>query len=94
MLATGMPLIFAIGTSLVAVAAFGATTAASYAASGLIDWPLAALFVVGGIIGGVAGVALGAALATRKQALGRVFAGLVIVVGFYITWRGVSALAV
>ena len=34
MLATGMPLTFAIGTSLVAVAAFGAATAASYAISG------------------------------------------------------------
>ncbi|WP_219924852.1 TSUP family transporter, partial [Halomonas sp. ND22Bw] len=41
MLATGMPLPMAIGTSLVAVSAFGAATAASYAASGLIDWPLA-----------------------------------------------------
>ena len=34
MLATGMPLTMAIGTSLVAVAAFGAATAASYAVSG------------------------------------------------------------
>ena len=91
-LATGMPLIFAIGTSLVAVAAFGAATAASYAISGLIDWPLAALFVVGGIAGGVAGVLLGKALATRKQALGRVFAILVIAVGLYIVSRGVIAL--
>jgi uncharacterized protein len=31
MLATGMPLIYAIGTSLVAVVAFGASTAANYA---------------------------------------------------------------
>ena len=91
-LATGMPLIFAIGTSLVAVAAFGAATAASYAISGLIDWPLAALFVVGGIAGGVAGVSLGKALATRKQALSRVFAILVIAVGLYIVSRGVIAL--
>jgi hypothetical protein len=38
---TGMPLLFAVGTSLVAVTAFGLTTAANYAISGLVDWPLA-----------------------------------------------------
>ena len=58
-----MPLIFAIGTSLVAVATFDAATGASYAISGLIDWPLAALFVLGCIVDGVAGVSLGNALA-------------------------------
>ena len=91
-LATGMPLIFAIGTSLVAVSAFSAATAASYALSGLIDWPLAVLFVIGGVAGGVAGVSVGKALSTRKQALGRVFAVLVIVVGLYIVSRGIIAL--
>ena len=55
MLATGMPLTFAIGTSLVAVAAFGAATAASYAISGLVDWWLAGLFVLGGLLGGFIG---------------------------------------
>ena len=39
--ATAMPLINAIGSSLVSVTAFGLTTAASYACSGLVDWPLA-----------------------------------------------------
>jgi uncharacterized membrane protein YfcA len=91
-LATGMPLIFAIGTSLVAVAVFGAATAASYAVSGFIDWTIAALFVLGGIAGGVPGVLLGKALAARKQVLERVFAILVIAVGLYIVWRGVIAL--
>ena len=52
MLATGMPLIYAIGTSLVAVVAFGASTAVSYAVSGLIDWRLASLFIAGGLLGG------------------------------------------
>lgn len=36
-LATGMPLSFAIGTSLVVVSALGLTTATSYSASGLVD---------------------------------------------------------
>ena len=58
--ATAMPLINAIGSSLVAVTAFGLTTAASYAVSGLVDWPLAILFIVGGALGGLLGIKLAA----------------------------------
>ena len=39
---TGMPMIYAVGSSLLAVGASGLTTATSYAFSGLIDWPVAA----------------------------------------------------
>lgn len=92
MLATGMPLTFAIGTSLVGVAAFGAATAASYAISGLVDWWLAGLFVLGGVLGGVLGSRLGKHLAARKQTLGILFASLVIVVGLYIVARGLLVL--
>src|SRR3979490_714363 len=55
MLATGMPIMNAVSSSLVAVTAFGMTTAASYAWSGLVSWALAGLFVAGGIAGGLAG---------------------------------------
>jgi hypothetical protein len=48
MLATGMALPSAIGSSLLAVAAFGVTTAASYAASGFVDWRLVTLVIAGG----------------------------------------------
>lgn len=92
MLATGMPLTFAIGTSLVAVAAFGAATAVSYGVSGLVDWWLAGLFVAGGLLGGYAGAALGKALAARRQVLGTIFAGLVIIVGVYVVSRGLIGL--
>jgi uncharacterized membrane protein YfcA len=88
MLATGMPLMMAIGTSLVAVAAFGAATAASFAVSGMIDWPIASLFVLGGLVGGIAGVAFGKALAARKRVLNLTFAGLVILVGLCVVARG------
>ena len=49
LIATNMPLVFAIGTSLISVAAFGLATAANYAISGFIDWgvgrrPRAAFF--------------------------------------------------
>ena len=51
--ATGMPMINAVGSSLLAVSAFGLATAINYAASGLIDWLLAAEFIGGGIFGGM-----------------------------------------
>lgn len=82
--ATTMPLINAIGSSLVSVTAFGLTTAASYAWSGLVDWELAGLFVVGGALGGLLGIRLAQHLASHKHVLTRVFSGIVIVVGLYV----------
>ncbi|MBO0663271.1 sulfite exporter TauE/SafE family protein [Jiella sp. MQZ9-1] len=91
-LATGMPLAFAIGTSLVAVAAFGAATAASYAVSGFVDWRLVGLFVGGGLVGGFAGTALGKGLGDGKPWLSRAFAVLVMAVGVSIVIKGLPAL--
>jgi uncharacterized membrane protein YfcA len=84
MAAAGMPLINAIGTSLVSVTAFGTTTAASYSFSGLVDWRIAALFVIGGALGGLVGIAAGRKLAIRKRALSLVFAAIVVTVGLYV----------
>ena len=50
-LATGMPMINAIGTSLLAVGAFGLATALNCAASGLVDWAVATEFILGGLGG-------------------------------------------
>lgn len=91
MLATGMTLPFAIGTSLIAVAAFGASTAVNYAVAGLIDWRIAALFIVGGIAGGLAGSMLGQRLAARKGALGTVLAAVIVTVGIYVVAKGFAA---
>ena len=88
MAATQMPMIAAVGTSLVSVAAFGATTAANYALSGLVDWRVAGFFIGGGIAGGFAGFAAGKALAARKSALRLVFGAIVIAVGVYLSARG------
>jgi len=82
--ATGMPLINAIGSSLVSVTAFGLTTAMSYASSGLVDWRLATLFVIGGALGGVAGLRLARHLAASRRALTYTFSGIVIAVGIYV----------
>jgi len=92
MLATGMPIAYAIGTSLVAVTIFGATTASNYALSGLIDWRVAAYFVGGGIFGGLIGSLAGQRLGQKKNMLTIVFASLVVVVGIYITSNGLMDL--
>lgn len=89
--ATGMPLIFAIGSSLVSVFSFGATTAGNYALSGLVDWTLAAFFIGGGVVGGIVGQRLAGRLAEKKRALSSVFAIIVALVGAYVIWRGLSA---
>ncbi|MDB5597354.1 MAG: sulfite exporter TauE/SafE family protein [Hyphomicrobiales bacterium] len=83
-----MPMVMAVGSSLVSVAAFGLTTAASYAWSGLIDWRVAGIFIGGGLLGGVAGTAACGRLAASKAALTRIFASLVICVGLYVVVRG------
>lgn len=89
--ATAMPLLNAIGSSLVSVTVFGLTTAASYAWSGLVDWPLAGLFVAGGALGGLIGIRFGHKLAAHKNALGYVFSALVIAVGIYVVVRSLMA---
>ncbi len=83
---TRMPMINAVGTSLVAVTAFGLTTAVNYAFSGLVDWGLAVAFILGGIAGGMAGTVLARRL-SGKGALTSVFAGLIFVVAAYMLWQ-------
>ena len=91
--ATAMPMIVAIGSSLVSVTTFGLTTAANYAMSGLIDWQLVALFVGGGILGGLAGARLAAMLAARQRMLAMLFAVVIAGVGVYIVIRGIINMA-
>jgi uncharacterized protein len=90
MLATGMPIMNAVSSSLVAVTAFGLTTAASYAWSGLVSWALAGLFVAGGIAGGLAGTRAARHLAERRGALNIVFAAVIIAVALYMLARNIS----
>ncbi|MFN3582538.1 sulfite exporter TauE/SafE family protein [Phenylobacterium sp.] len=87
MAAAGMPILAAVGSSLVAVTAFGLTTAANYAASGWVDWRLAALFVAGGVAGGVLGGRAGARLSERRGALNLLFAGVLALVAVYMLAR-------
>jgi len=90
MLATGMAILNAVSSSLVAVTAFGLTTATSYAWSGLISWGLAGLFIVGGIAGGLLGTRSARHLAARRGALNMVFAAVIITVALYMLVRSLS----
>jgi uncharacterized protein len=91
MLATGMPIINAISSSLVAVTAFGLSTAASYAWSGLISWELAALFIAGGFAGGLIGTRLARSLSAQRGALNVLFAIIIIAVALYMLTRNLFA---
>lgn len=85
--ATGMPMINAIGTSLLAVGAFGLTTAFNYALSGLVNWTVAAEFICGGFVGGLVGMRLASHLSQFKSALNLVFASLIFVVAIYVLFK-------
>jgi len=76
---------------LLAVTAFGLTTSANYAVSGLVDWALAGLFIAGGLVGGLIGARSASALASRKGLLNVVFAGMIMVVAGYMLWRSLGA---
>jgi uncharacterized membrane protein YfcA len=89
--AINLGMINAVGTSLIAVAAFGLTTAFNYALSGLVDWPLAAAFIAGGLGGSVAGTRMAKHL-SGKDRLTHVFAVLIFAVAAYMLWRQWNAL--
>ncbi|NVP57683.1 sulfite exporter TauE/SafE family protein [Mycoplana rhizolycopersici] len=88
---TNMPILYAIGSSLVAVTAFGLTTALNYAVSGYVDWLLAAIFIAGGILGGIAGSYLAKHLAAREGTLNSLFATLIFVVAAYMLYRSLGS---
>jgi uncharacterized membrane protein YfcA len=88
-----MPIFRAIGTSLVAVSALGLTTAASYALSGMLDWPLAGSFIAGGLLGTMLGAAAARKLSAAKGQLNAIFAALIVIVAAYMLYRSWQAFA-
>ena len=54
---------------------------------GLLDWSLAASFIVGGMVGSVLGAAAARKLSAAKGRLNTVFAGLIVVVAGYMLYR-------
>lgn len=91
-ISSGMPILNAVGSSLLSVGTFGITTAANYAISGLVDWKIALLFIVGGVIGGALGMRLAIRLASRRGGLVKVFAIVLFVVAGYMLYRSIGAL--
>jgi uncharacterized protein len=87
MVATGMPILNAIGSSLLSVGSFGLTTAINYALSDLIEWAIALLFVAGGVAGGYVGMRAAVSLAANRRRLTFVFAGVIFAVATYMLVR-------
>ncbi len=92
MFSSGMPMINAIGTSLMAVTAFGLATAINYSASGMVDWQIAGEFIFGGIVGGIAGTIASTRLSAGRDTLKRIFAGVIFVVAAYVIYRSLGAM--
>ncbi len=87
MLGSGMAILSAVGSSLLSVGAFGLTTAINYAASGLIDWKIAALFIIGGLVGGIFGTRTAVRLAADRRKLIYTFAAVIFAVAIYMLVR-------
>lgn len=87
MLGSGMAILSAVGSSLLSVGAFGLTTAINYAASGLIDWKTAALFIIGGLVGGIFGTRAAVRLAADRRKLIYTFAAVIFAVAIYMLVR-------
>jgi uncharacterized membrane protein YfcA len=85
--ATGMTLAHAAASSLVSVALFGAATSLSYAASGLVDWPLFVALVVGGAAGAGLGMFVAPFFAKRASVARTIFAVMIVITAAYVGWR-------
>lgn len=83
MFATGMAMTDAIGTSLFSVGVFGLSTSVSYAASGLVDWFIVLLYIVGGVLGGFLGTKVSTVLGKSRRTLQYLFAGVILLVAIY-----------
>ena len=89
MFAAGLPIINAVGSSLLVVTAFGATAALNYATSGLVDWRLAAMFIAGGVVGGLVGGRVARTLGGMRGSLNAIFAGVIFLVAIYMLARSI-----
>lgn len=84
---SGMAMLNAVASSLLAVGLFGMTTAISYAQAGLVDWLVAGFFILGGVAGGALGLRLAQRLSARKVLFNRLFAAILFATAAYMLWR-------
>jgi uncharacterized membrane protein YfcA len=59
--------------------------------AGLVDWRIAAFFVLGGLAGGLAGVKLSVRLSAKRGVLSRSFAVAVVLVALFVLWKSAAA---
>lgn len=86
--ATGMPLINAVGTSLISVSACASFTALAYAGAGDVKWLVALLLSGGGWIGSSGGVWVAQRVSVAgRHALARIVAGIIFVVAAGILYK-------
>lgn len=85
---TDLPIIQAIGTSLMSVGTFGIVTAIRYAIAGKLNVIISVLFVLGGIGGGWIGTRISSRLPRRT--LTYVFAVIIILVAIYMMVVNIS----
>jgi uncharacterized membrane protein YfcA len=86
----GMTLANAAASSLVSVSLFATATSASYAASGLVNWPIFAALVLGGGAGVLAGGPLARALVDHAVLARRLFALMILLTAAYVGWRALA----
>jgi uncharacterized membrane protein YfcA len=91
-LAARLELIDAIGTALVGTGSLALTTALNYARSGLIDWPVAGEFILGGIAGGWVGATLARRLSVQRATLNWIFSGLLMAIAIYMLVKTLGVL--
>lgn len=89
---SGLTMIEAIGSSLVAVGTFGLTTAISYTVLGLINWLVLAEYTLGGVLGGYFGYRLATRLSHQRRALNLIFSAVIILVAIYMIDQNLSVL--
>ncbi len=90
MAATGMTLANAAASSLASVALFGAATSFSYAAAGLVNWPVFLALIAGGAVGAAAGLPVARALAKRATLARRGFAIMVLLTAVYVAIKALG----
>ena len=72
---------------------FGLTTALNYAASGMLDWPLAGAFIAGGFVGSMLGTGASRRLSAKKGTLNAIFATMILIVACYTLYKSWAALS-
>ncbi len=87
---TGLCMVKAVGTSLIAVGTFGVASAISYTFSGYVIFMISILYLLGGIAGGYAGASIASKM--PRGLLRKIFAIIIIIVAIYTMYTSISGL--